>query len=397
MVKTPDQQSLPATTGQTRTTPRRWWVKAALALVFWTGVGLLFMIQGYLLMPNRVSLIGAMKMMMPRWYIWGLLAPLIFTADRRLFGRLPLSRRILANVPLGMLCIFVAGAVDYAVLKVLQVEWLPESLARFFLQASLGYALVYAAIAGASLATSYAGEARRREQEASELAIHSAQLETHLAEARLRTLQSQLNPHFLFNTFNTISAFTETDPKTARRMMARLGALLRFSLDHAGRQEVTLAEELRFLEDYLAIERLRFEDRLTVDVRIEDGVGDALVPSFVLQPLVENAIRHGTGAVLRDGHVHVCAGRTGDVLTINVEDDGVGLPDGWRLEDHAGVGLSNIMRRLEQLYGPEHSFKVRGRAEGGVRVEITLPFRREAQAVTARQVAPSRSETVEVA
>ena len=372
-------------------------MKAALALVFWTGVGLLFMIQGYLLMPNRVSLIGAMKMMMPRWYIWGLLAPLIFTADRRLFGRLPLSRRILANVPLGMLCIFVAGAVDYAVLKVLQVEWLPESLARFFLQASLGYALVYAAIAGASLATSYAGEARRREQEAAELAIHSAQLETHLAEARLRTLQSQLNPHFLFNTFNTISAFTETDPKTARRMMARLGALLRFSLDHAGRQEVTLAEELRFLEDYLAIERLRFEDRLTVDVRIEDGVGDALVPSFVLQPLVENAIRHGTGAVLRDGHVHVCAGRTGDVLTINVEDDGVGLPDGWRLEDHAGVGLSNIMRRLEQLYGPEHSFKVRGRAEGGVRVEITLPFRREAQAATARQAAPSRSETVEVA
>lgn len=396
-MKTPHQPNLPATGVQTRAKPRQWWVKAALAGIFWTGVGLLFTIQGYLLMPNRVTLTGAMQSMMPRWYVWGLLAPVIFAADRRLFGRLPLSRRILANIPLGMLFTFVAVTVDYAVQKVQQAGWLPGSAALFFLQASLGHAVVYTAIAGASLATSYAGEARRREQEAAELAIHSAQLETHLAEARLRTLQSQLNPHFLFNTFNTISAFTETDPKTARRMMARLGDLLRFSLDHAGRQEVSLGEELRFLEAYLTIERLRFEDRLTVDVRIEDGVGDALVPSFVLQPLVENAIRHGTGAVLRDGHVHVCAHRTGDVLKIGVEDDGVGLPDGWRLEDHAGVGLSNIKRRLDQLYGAEHSFDVRRRAEGGVRVEITLPFRREAQPATPRQAAAPRSQTVDVA
>src|SRR5258707_737080 len=136
----------------------------------------------------------------------------------------------------------------------------------------------------AGVGGSYAAEARRREQEAAKLILHSAQLETHLAEARLRALQSQLNPHFLFNTFNTISAFTETDPKTARRMMARLGALLRSSLDHAGRQEVTLDEEVTFLEDYISIERLRFEDRLTVDVRIEDDARDALGPSVVLPP-----------------------------------------------------------------------------------------------------------------
>jgi LytS/YehU family sensor histidine kinase len=232
---------------------------------------------------------------------------------------------------------------------------------------------------GASLATSYAAEARRREQQAAELALHSAQLETHLAEARLRALQSQLNPHFLFNTFNTISAFTETDPKTARRMMARLGALLRSSLDHAGRQKVRLDEELNFLEDYLTIERLRFEDRLTVDVQVEDGLRDALVPSFVLQPLVENAIRHGTGALLRSGQVHVTAQRSADRVMLEVEDDGVGLPVGWRLEDHAGVGLSNIQRRLKELYGSDHTFIIAGRAEGGVRVEIALPFQRDAQ------------------
>jgi hypothetical protein len=180
-----------------------------------------------------------MQMTMPRWYVWGLLSPLTFAADHRLFGRLSLSRRILAHIPLGITFSFLAMALDYVVQNVLQVEWRPESAAHFFLQNFFGQAMVYAVIAGASLATGYAAEARKREHEAAELALHSSQLQTHLTEARLRALQSQINPHFLFNTFNTISAFTETDPKMARRMMARLGALLRSSLDHAGRQEVT--------------------------------------------------------------------------------------------------------------------------------------------------------------
>lgn len=319
-------------------------------------------------------------MTMPRWYVWSLLALLTFSADHRVFGRMPLSKRILAHIPLGIAFSFVAMTLDYTVQNVLQIEWRPESAARFFLQNFFAHAMVYAVIVGASVATGYAAEARKREQEATGLALHSAQLETHLTEARLRVLQSQLNPHFLFNAFNTISAFTETDPKIARRMMARLGALLRSSLDHAGRQEVTLAEELRFLDDYLAIERLRFEDRLTVDVRVGDGVRDALVPSFVLQPIVENAIRHGTGAMLRNGYVCLSAGRVGDRLILEVEDDGVGLPEGWRLEDHAGVGLSNIARRLAELYGSKSAFIVGDRAGGGVRVEMALPFRRETQA-----------------
>src|SRR5258708_21282308 len=308
MVETRHRQHFPAGTDRARTTPRRWWVKAGLALVFWTGLGLLLSIQSYLLWP-KVTFADAMQATMPRWYLWGLLAPFIFAADPRVLGRVTPVRRILAHVPLAMLFTFVAMALDYAVQRVFQVGWGPESAGRFFLQNFFGRSMVYGVSGGASLATSYAAEARRREQEAAKLILHSAQLETHLAEARLRALQSQLNPHFLFNAFNTISAFTETDPKTARRMMARLGALLRSSLDHAGRQEVTLAEELRFLDDYLTIERLRFEDRLTVEIQVEDSVRDALVPSFVLQPLVENAIRHGTGALLRPGHVDVCARR----------------------------------------------------------------------------------------
>jgi len=378
------QQSLLAA-DRGRTKPRNRWVKAALALTLWTGLGLLFSIQVCLLWPGSVTLLRAMQVTMPRWYVWGLLASLTFAVDRRVFGRLPLSKRILAHIPLGISFSFVAMTLDYAVQTILHVEWRPASATQFFLQNFLGQAMVYAVIVGASLATGYAAEARKREQEAAELALHSAQLETHLTEARLRVLQSQLNPHFLFNAFNTISAFTETDPKTARRMMARLGALLRSSLDHAGRQEVTLAEELRFLDDYLTIERLRFEDRLTVEIQVEYGVRDALVPSFVLQPLVENAIRHGTGALLRAGSVRLSARPAGDRLMLEVDDDGVGLPEGWSIEDHAGVGLSNIARRLEELYGSEHKFVVGNRAEGGVRVEVVLPFRREPQAAASAQ------------
>ena len=385
METTHRRQHFLTATGHELFIPKQLWVKAVLTLALWTGLGLLFSTQVYLLWPEA-TWASALRIAMPQWYVWGLLAPFVFAADRRLLGRLGPARRMLAHVPLGVLFVLVAVALDYAIREALQAEGLPESMMRFFLQNVSSAATVYALIVGASVATGYAAEARRREQEAAELGLHAAQLETHLAEARLRVLQSQLNPHFLFNTFNTISAFTETDPKTARQMMARLGKLLRSSLDHAGRQEVTLDEELTFLEDYISIERLRFEDRLTVDVRIEDDARDALVPSFVLQPLVENAIRHGTGALLRSGHVQVSARRVGDRLTLKVEDDGVGLPEGWRLEDHAGVGLSNIARRLEEIYGSEHTFVVAGRAESGVRVQIALPFRREAQ-TAAPQVA----------
>lgn len=373
------------------TRTRSWWVKAALALALWTGIGLLFSIQGYLLWPNNLTPLRSIQMTLPRWYVWGLLAPLTFALDHRLFARLSMSRRLFAHTLLGIAFTFLAMSLDYAVLTALRIEWRPETAGRFFLQNFFAHAMVYAVIAGASVATGYAAEARKREQEAARLLLHSAQLESHLTEARLRVLQSQLNPHFLFNAFNTISAYTETDPKIARRMMARLGALLRSSLDHAGRQEVTLAEELRFLDDYLAIERLRFEDRLTVKIRVEDAVRGALVPSFVLQPLVENAIRHGTGALLRTGNVSLSAHSSGDRLLLEVEDDGVGLPEGWRLEDHAGVGLSNIARRLAELYGSGQRFVVGNRPSGGVRVEMILPFRRETQTA-----APARHRAVDV-
>ena len=142
-------------------------------------------------------------------------------------------------------------------------------------------------------------------------------------------------------------------------------------------------EELAFLEDYLMIERLRFEDRLTVDVRAEEATRSARVPSFVLQPLVENAIRHGAGSLRRNTHIHVVVSQSGGRLIVCVEDDGAGLPEGWRLEDHAGVGLSNIARRLKELYGSEQMLALSPRPQGGVRAEIVLPLHREETASAA--------------
>ena len=344
-----------------------------LAFVFWTGIGLLFSTQIYLLW-DEATWTDAMREAMPRWYLWGLLTPLIIGVSRRLPRRWPLSKRLLVHVPLGLLWTGAFVVILYGIRQGLGGTW-PVGIGPFFVQNVYLDVLVYALIVGGHVAWDYAAEARRREVEAARLETQAAQLGASLTDARLRALQAQLNPHFLFNALNAISAFTERAPQTARRMMAELGDLLRASLDHADRQEVPLGEELGFLEHYLAIERLRFEDRLTVTVEAGPDVRRALVPSFLLQPLVENAIRHGTGARVQRGHIRVEARREGDRLALRVEDDGAGLPDAWRLEDHGGVGLLNTARRLEELYGTEQRFAVEGAPGAGVQVRISLPFR----------------------
>jgi len=320
---------------------------------------------------------------MPQCYAWALISPVIFAADRRLLGGMTPVRRVVSHVPIATLLLPIPMSIDYVIRKALHAPWLPGSLWESFAQQFIVAAASYSIIVGVSMAGSYRSEALRREHETSRLALHAAQLERQLADARLHALQSQLNPHFLFNALNTVSAFTESDPRVARQVMACLGKLLRASLDHAGRQEVTIDDELAFLEDYLMIERLRFEDRLTVEIRAEDGTRAALVPSFILQPLVENAIRHGVAILRRKSHIQVSVSQSGGRLIVIVKDDGAGLPEGWRLEEHAGVGLSSIAHRLKELYGSEQTFAVSGRLEGGVQVEIALPLHSEKTAPAA--------------
>lgn len=359
----------PPATARTHMADRHWTtiaLKATLLVTFWTGVGLLFSTQTYLLTPGG-TWTAAMRSTMPRWYVWGLLVPLIAIADRRLLRNRPLPSRLVFHIPLGVSFTSIAVTLRYVTETFISGAG-PGPAVAFFVKSAYWDLLIYGLIVGVHIAWDLAAEAQHR-------GLREAQLEAHLAEARFRTLQAQLHPHFLFNALNTISAYTETEPRIARQMMARLGDLLRRSLDHADQREVPLREELAFLEHYVAIERLRFEDRLAVEIRVAEEAQAALVPALLLQPLVENAIRHGINAQMRGGRILIAARRDAQRLCLLIEDDGGGLPPGWGLEDHGGVGLRNTTQRLEELYGADHEFRIGGEPGRGVRVSITLPYK----------------------
>jgi LytS/YehU family sensor histidine kinase len=224
---------------------------------------------------------------------------------------------------------------------------------------------VYWVIIGVYLAFDYQDHLKDRR-------LRNAELERLLSESRLQTLRAQLHPHFLFNTLNAISAHVERDPRVARRMIEQLGELLRLSLDHAEDPEIPLERELAFLDRYLELQKVRFEDRLDTVMNVDPGVLDALVPAFILQPLVENSIVHGVAASLRPSVISLDAWREGGRLRLRVQDDGPGLPAGWR----TGLGISNTRERLHRLYGDDgQSFDISGPAGAGVRVDIAIPFR----------------------
>jgi hypothetical protein len=202
--------------------------------------------------------------------------------------------------------------------------------------------------------------------------LRASQLETRLTQAQLQVLKSQLNPHFLFNTLNTISSLMYTDTAAADAMMSRLSELLRLTLDNQGAPEVTLKEEMDLLERYLDIERIRFEERLRVTMNVDPSALEARVPNFSLQPLVENAIRHGIAARPEGGRLDITAERTDGMLEIRLRDDGPGLTtEGPR---HEGIGVANTRARLAQLYGPHHRFEMMNAPGGGLLVTIAVPF-----------------------
>jgi LytS/YehU family sensor histidine kinase len=195
-----------------------------------------------------------------------------------------------------------------------------------------------------------------------------------LAQAELQALRMQLHPHFLFNTLHAVSMLNFSDVDAANRMLVRLSDLLRMSLDTAGRQHVTLREELDFLRKYLEIEQTRFQDRLRVDFDVDQNLLDVEVPNLVLQPLVENAIRHGVSKISAAGLIEVTAHQHEGRVYLRVCDNGPGLPPHWSLEHNTRIGLSTTVARLQQLYGAAHRFTIEPRAEGGTCAEIVLPL-----------------------
>lgn len=206
--------------------------------------------------------------------------------------------------------------------------------------------------------------------------LHLEKLERSLAESRLNSLRMQLDHHFMFNALNAISSHVERDPKLTRCMIEHLGELLRTSLESKDKAEVSLAEELWSLEHYLAIQKIRFGNKLRFRTEIDSDVEFAQVPSFFIQPLVENAIRHGISCRACGGTVTVRARGVDGRLEIDVLDDGAGLPVGWSMKTSAGHGLSITSERIARMHpNGDSRFAVRNRVDGGTVVEISLPLR----------------------
>ncbi len=352
---------------------RRLLLETSLIFAAWAIFGLLLAHQSYIqasMGGRQMPMYVALRPAMLEAALWALTTLVIFWLARRF----PLDRgRVLTG-----LAVHLAAAVGIAlarsgVMVVLSwyLPWVrPRTFSLQFWSTSSQNVLFYALLLGIGHLLLYYRRYRERERAAE-------QLEKGLTEARLQALKMQLQPHFLFNTLNAISALIPADAQPARRMVARLGDLLRATLEHEATQEVTLREEMAFLEPYLEIEQARLEDRLTVVIDVAPDTLDARVPHLLLQPLVENAIRHGIASRIEPGRVVISASRGADeVLLLEIRDDGRGLDRDHGARARRGVGLTNIRARLEQLYGPGHRFTLENHAEGGLLVRIRLPYRR---------------------
>jgi len=211
--------------------------------------------------------------------------------------------------------------------------------------------------------------------------LREVQLQEQVSRAQLQTLRMQLQPHFLFNTLNSVSALVEDDARGGQRMIGHLSEFLRLTLAGAAHAEVPLREELALLEHYLEIERTRFEDRLRVAVEVEPGAEEARVPNLVLQPLVENAIRHGIQPSLQGGTVTIRARREEEWLVLEVCDDGVGLRPGFDPAAARGIGIANTRQRLRECFGERQGFEIAPGVPTGTRVTLRLPWREAPVAV----------------
>lgn len=326
---------------------------------------------------------GIASLALVEYGLWAVLTLPIFWMARRFGGDRPTLTRVLEFLVIGVV---LAIAVD-VLLQMISRQVMPRPMhpppgaprplpppqrvrGLFFHFSFLYDFLVYVVVLGVALARNYFVRYQARIEETRRLQAEAAQLHAQLADARLNALRAQLNPHFLFNTLNAISTLVEDDPRGVRRMIARLSDLLRHTLGEGDEQEIPLARELEMLRRYLDIMEVRFQGALQVSIETEPSLDDALVPNLVLQPLVENAFRHGLARMQAVGRVDVRAVRDDGDLVLTVRDNGAGPANELR----EGVGLANTRARLAQLYGERQRLALTAADGGGALVEVRLPY-----------------------
>ncbi|HBL26847.1 MAG TPA: hypothetical protein DD490_08440 [Acidobacteria bacterium] len=355
-------------------------------LLAWTAAGLFFVSQDLtrrVVFPDPNPWWHALVSWMTGMYLCAALTPAILWLGRRF----PLERRVwlrrtLLHLAASVTFSIVHLTLDSALLPHLGIfpTVMKDFVTTFVLLVILGFhgnIMTYWLVLGIQATLRTYRQYQERKEQALRLELQATELQGRLVQARLTALKGQLQPHFLFNTLNAIMVLVRQEKGAqAEEMLARLSDLLRGVLEDGEAQEVSLGRELEYLQLYLAIEEVRFQDRLRVEMAVEPEALAALVPHLGLQPLVENAIRHGIGRRSAAGHLRIQAARVNGSLQIRVEDDGPGLAqDGPAAEP--GIGLANTRSRLRQLYGDAARLTLENRPAGGAVATLVLPFRLE--------------------
>jgi sensor histidine kinase YesM len=316
---------------------------------------------------------------MPSWYVLAALIPFVLAVARRYpLDTLNRPRTIIVHIGAGItfawVHLLISGWLsDYVLFDMARNISFMDNHWRIVATYFVTEMLQYAGLVGIYFAYEYSRRYREKERAASALALKASRLETSLSRANLEALRMQLNPHFLFNTLNTVSVLAlKGEKQRVTRMLSQLSDLLRLSLEN-DRQTLSLKEELEFLRRYLEIEQVRFGERFTVSIHVDDAANDAEVPSLVLQPIVENAVKYGFAQTVGPCNVSIECRVKSSMLELQVTDTGPGFPES-RAPLGLGVGLANTRARLEQLFGSNYSLELGNRPEGGALVRVRIPY-----------------------
>lgn len=356
-----------------------------LYFLLWTVLGLFYFTQGItqrLISHDPIPWWRYLVAWLIGVYVWAILTPIILWLGRRF----PLERgNLLPQVTRHFFLSAVFSALELALETViyLRVHLFPS--AGSDLRGAIGYSLIrgfhggvlnYWTVLGVQWAVVYYRRYRERSEDVLKVELRASELQSQLMSAQLNALKMQLQPHFLFNTLNAITVLVRQQKgKDAEQMLGHLSDLLRVVLEDMDAQEVPLQRELDYLQLYLAIEQVRFQDRLRVQLLIDPAAQEAMVPQLILQPIVENAVRHGIGRSSSAGQVQISASKVDEEVELRVQDDGPGLSTSESFNDR-GIGLANTRARLQQLYGNDAKLEIGNCKQRGVVVTMTIPFHR---------------------